>query len=156
MEAATSYPRTWTLDNILVLTLWIQNEIHPLLYFSSIISGGFGVYLLGSGYFQLCGGSFNLSKCQHQQYLNNPVLFQIWGYVLNVKHMKCAITICGRHQWVIPPLEALLDPEITRKSPTRSLNMLFAILLFQIGFCMLCVAIPPGWFVIEVYGSFSV
>ena len=53
MEAATSYPRTWTLDNILVLTLWIQNEIHPLLYFSSIISGGFGVYLLGGGYFQL-------------------------------------------------------------------------------------------------------
>ena len=68
--------------------------------------------------------------------------FRIWGYVLYVKHISCAITNCGQHQRAIPPpfsivLEDLLGVNITRKLISLTLDLFFKFLLSQVTFLIL-------------------
>ena len=50
--------------------------------------------------FKYLARSFNLFNYHYTGCVNNHIYFRIWGYVLHVEHVSCAITNCGKHQWV--------------------------------------------------------
>ena len=52
--------------------------------------------------FNYLARSFNLFNYHYAGCVNNHIYFRIWGYVLHVEHVSCAITNCGKHQWVPP------------------------------------------------------
>ena len=48
--------------------------------------------------FNYLARSFNLFNYHYAGCANNHIYFRIWGYVLHVEHVSCAITNCGKHQ----------------------------------------------------------